>query len=1643
MSRLLNNLLCGAAVLSSALSFAFPFGGEVAEANADTKPTTDRVFRSLERSYLENKGQFHRNALMLTRSEGLDFWVTRTGFVLDAYRNVKRGANPLTETAGMASIRPDFREGQAVMFDFVGSRGTSSYVGADPLATRIEYVNLGGRTIKDVKAYAEATVNGVLPGVGLRVYRDGDKPRYDVLVAPGVDAESISMRVRGADDMVVDKEGRLNILTSLGWLHKADLMVYQQGPRGRTPVAAQFAIEEGKDGYYVRFDLGAYDKTRALVIDPIVYGTHFGGDFADDEVAQATSDGAGNTFFTGWTTSIDLPIVAGPYGVELKDSFDGFMAQLTGDIYDAQYIAFVGTGFNDWGKFVQVDQYGNVWMAGSTLASRFPGRLDVTVGVPEGALAPWGGTFAFTYAGIQTDPIPYNARAGDIQTALNALANAPVGGFTVTAVDANGNLLNQATARLPVARMRIVSTDPAAGALRIVIGRRPYVVNSDPAGAASDDTQLLSVDFTAFGFSPRAGTFTLGLVENATTTQSAGIRFDANGTEVQTGLRTIPALAGDPPNARVTAAGLRLVNTAPEPVNSGNTVTISFFTPPAPQVRPLLVPNTAGVDYGTYAFLNAAPHAFLTLFRKTPTGITAADDNPAVPAVSRMIRGVTTPVLNPAPLPIPTVLDNSITGLALRRISTATGLVEIAIAGNAAGQISVITGDGAGAPTNLTGAPPTGARFGYLTVFTYNQTTGAITFDNTRSRYIGGTGRTTVDGVAMDAEGAVYLAGGVEQLLPSGFATNASLTAASPIFAVTAGGYPNSTLLRFKDAWFRKYSPAGALLISSVLGGSQYDKAEGIAVDLSNNIYLLTRTNSFNYPRTVNSFSEIFPGGGTLLAVTKINSTGSTIVYSTSLAASVRSVDDVTPPLIPAPNSRFDQFDIAVDQRGNAYITGVVTRPLTGPIPMQLTPVAPAIADQLPALDNVMPNGDTEGFLTVLNSTGTGLLYSSVIGESASAEYATGVSVDRTGAVYVTGGSIVTAIGPIGLPGNYLSTFGFKLFSDGFDGWLTKLKVVQPILVGMVVNPVDVAGGLGATAQVQVLLQRPAPLGGASVTLRISNPSVARFNNAQTGPTNIRVTIPEGQQQFSAPVTVFTRLVSNPTFVDIRAELDGDFQQARLNVRPWMNSFQLGTTSIAGGESVNGTVTIFQNAPATGIDVTLTSDSPLVTFPGGNTVTIPAGQRSITFEVATSGVDINTDVNVTASVAGVGITQTLQLTPPLLDTINISPDRVTGGEATTATVQVQGVAGPNTQVTISATGPALSIIRPGETVPVSLPTTVQIPQGLGEVSFAIVTPFVASNTSSLVTASLNGESASDTLFIENNEILSITLSNSTVTGGALVTGQVNIQRPAGLTGMSIPLTNSNPTAGTITPTTVTIAPGATSGSFQIQTNPSANLETLTVATNKPGGYTNRSATLTINPLVINFTLSITPPSLTGGAGAVGTIQLAAAAPIALTFNLSSSNPLAFFPGGNTVTIPAGQTSRTFNISTGVTNATTVVNIGAELFGTTVTRQLTVFPPAIISFFVSPNVVTALNSTTGFITLDQAAPAGGLTVNLSAITNSGFVSMPSSVIVPAGATTATFPINTFQVTRQLSVQIRASVPARGQTIDALLTINPRP
>jgi hypothetical protein len=196
----------------------------------------------------------------------------------------------------------------------------------------------------------------------------------------------------------------------------------------------------------------------------------------------------------------------------------------------------------------------------------------------------------------------------------------------------------------------------------------------------------------------------------------------------------------------------------------------------------------------------------------------------------------------------------------------------------------------------------------------------------------------------------------------------------------------------------------------------------------------------------------------------------------------------------------------------------------------------------------------------------------------------------------------------------------------------------------------------------------------------------------------------------------------------------------------------------------------------------------------------------------------------------------------------------------------------------------------------------------------------------------------------------------------------------------------------------------------------------------------QSVALTVNPATV-LSVSLSPASLTGGANSTGTVTLTGPAPAGgLTVKLSSSSTKATVPPN--VTVAAGKTTATFAVKSVVVATQTSVLIEATYGSVSENARLVITPASLVSLSVNPTSVVGLTGATGTVTLSGVASAGGMIVKLSSSNSAATV--PASVTVDAGRSSATFKVKTVSVATQQLATLTASLNGTSQT--ATLTVN---
>lgn len=242
------------------------------------------------------------------------------------------------------------------------------------------------------------------------------------------------------------------------------------------------------------------------------------------------------------------------------------------------------------------------------------------------------------------------------------------------------------------------------------------------------------------------------------------------------------------------------------------------------------------------------------------------------------------------------------------------------------------------------------------------------------STYLGG-GSSGGVGIKLDSAGNAYVVGGTQ----------------SPSFPTTVGAFDttctkcssgtDSSGHPLQDAFITELNTTGsALVYSTFLGGSDADFPEGIALDASGNAYVTGTTYSNDFPTTPGVFQTTCGGGSCSgeagdMFLSKLNSTGSALVYSTYVGGSNYDVGT----------------SIVVDGSSDAYVGGY-TESLNFPITSG--------AFQTSCDNCSQNNGDA--FVVEMNPSGSALLYSTYMGGSQE-DAANGIAIDANSNIYLAG----------------------------------------------------------------------------------------------------------------------------------------------------------------------------------------------------------------------------------------------------------------------------------------------------------------------------------------------------------------------------------------------------------------------------------------------------------------------------------------------------------------------------------------------------------------------------------------------------------------------------------------------------------------
>ena len=330
-----------------------------------------------------NEGQMDPQVKFVSRGGGYSAFLTAGGMVftlrpsetispVDASLVQARGAKPSTRTSQVRQMERALHQGKMTIFsiDLMGAAPHPAIVGEEALRTKVNYF-IGRDPAKwrrNVPTYGRIRYRNVYPGIDLVYYSVNRSMEYDFDLAPGADATQIQFDVKGADALTLDAAGNLVLTEGASELRFQTPVIYQQINGMRVRVPGTYALHGATQ---VGFEVGNYDATKPLVIDPVlVYSTYVGGTGNDFSNGVAT-DASGEAYVVGITDSTDFPLASlGSYNALTFRMFLTKFDPTGSTLLFADY--FGGTSGDDEAYGIALDSAGNAYVTGSTSSSDFP-----------------------------------------------------------------------------------------------------------------------------------------------------------------------------------------------------------------------------------------------------------------------------------------------------------------------------------------------------------------------------------------------------------------------------------------------------------------------------------------------------------------------------------------------------------------------------------------------------------------------------------------------------------------------------------------------------------------------------------------------------------------------------------------------------------------------------------------------------------------------------------------------------------------------------------------------------------------------------------------------------------------------------------------------------------------------------------------------------------------------------------------------------------------------------------------------------------------------------------------------------------------------------------------------------------------------
>jgi Tol biopolymer transport system component len=1038
-----------------------------------THGKTKAEYGDLPLSFELNRGQADGTAKFLARGAGYNIFLTATETAL-----VLPGSNPETETSAVNeseidSDGPTFHPHQIEKLN--DAKATPPLVvrmklegaslgrveGVQELPGKVNYF-IGDDATKwltDIPTFRKVAYRNVYEGIDAVYYGNRQQLEYDLVIAPGADPNVIKIKYEGAESLRVDSEGTLRLKTRAGEIQQPKPLIYQQENGQRKVIEGRYVMRGGKR---VGFNLGKYDRRKPLVIDPkLIYLSLVNGSGYGYTIAV---DANGSAYIAGEVFDGSLSPTGGAFQTNLSGGDSAFVTKLNTSGTSVVYSTYLGGSGGAYAYGIAVDGQGNAYVTGGAGAG-FPTTAGVSQTTNRGGsdsfvtkLNPAGSALVYStfYGGNNYDE-------GD-GIAVDAAGNAYVGGIAASTdlittagapQSANAGGYEGFAIKLNPSGAVQYATYFGGGGADTVNG----TIAIDSSGNAYIAGQSSSFNLPQVNSLMAAGGLNRGIFKST----NSGSTWSLSTNGLQTS--TVSALVVDR-NASNTiyAATVGGVSKSTDAgLNWSNTGAIY------PNGLAIAMGNSStiyvGTDFGINKTTNAGTNWTVSYSGLTVRALTVDPSNSAI-----VYAGGTEGVLKSTNSGASwTPMNSGLTPRPVRSIvidPTNTSIIYVCAGTTANSRVYKSTNSGTSWALASTGLPSTtilSLAIDPISVSTLYAGTNAGMYKTTN----GGTNWSVINnGLSILYTDNVSRTPAIAAVAVSN--PSSTLYATSSSSPTSAGAFPPAAVFKSTDsgatwtlnatglvggnlvslavdpndatkiyvgnagdvdAFFIKVNSTGtAFLNATYVGSSGFDSGAGVAVDSSDSPYILGYTQGSNFQTTGGAFQTTRAGISDTFVV-KLNSSGNQISYSTLLGGL---------------DSEFTIGGIAVNASGNAFVTGYTA---SSNFPTTAGSFQRTFGSRSTA-------GSRDSFVTELNSTGTGLVYSSYLGGPGDEPGSFGffgsrLALDPTGNTYLVGTT------------NDTNTFPYFDNVNGFNSNGTYVAKIDPntptfSITGRLTTPLNV-----------------------------------------------------------------------------------------------------------------------------------------------------------------------------------------------------------------------------------------------------------------------------------------------------------------------------------------------------------------------------------------------------------------------------------------------------------------------------------------------------------------------------------------------------------------------------------------------------------